>query len=135
MSQRSPRPFDALRPQMRRRVARALAAGALVWATVASAQDVTVCGPIETGGYGPYDYRTATAQQKRVVDAAHFTRNVEMLRGSGRASVGGDIDYTLRAFPNHPRALMAMMRLGERDKTERPVGAMFSVACYFERAV
>ena len=126
---------DALRRQGRRLLGGTLAAGALAWACSAIAQDATVCGPLATGGYGPLDYRKATAQQKELVEGSHFTREIEALQKGRSGSLAGEIDYTLRAFPNHPRALMAMMRLGERDKTERPYGAMFSVGCYFERAV
>jgi uncharacterized protein (TIGR02996 family) len=107
----------------------------LGWATIAAGQDVTVCGPIQTGGYGPFDYRTATAYQKRLVEGAHFPREVETLQRGHRGSLGGDIDYTLRAFPNHPRALLAMVRLGEKTKRQMPQGASWPVECYFERAI
>ena len=50
-------------------------------------------------------------------------------------SLGSDIDYTLRAFPNHYRALDAMMRLAVRDRTPQPEGATYTVNCYFDRAV
>ena len=60
------------------------------------------CGDLQNA-YGPYDYRTATEFQKHLVEGAHFTPEVESLKGArGSATVGGDIDYTLRAFPNHP---------------------------------
>jgi len=88
-----------------------------------------------TVGHGPFDYRTAPAKEKQVVEGAHFTRDVEALRRGSTGPVGGDIAYTLRAFPNHPRALYAMMKLGEKLKTERPRGSLFTVACYFARAV
>lgn len=94
-----------------------------------------MCGPIDTGGYGPFDYRTATAQQKLLVEGAHFRRETELLQVRKGRRLGGDIDYTLRAFPNHPRALLAMVKLGEKDKTERPHGALFTLSCYFERAI
>lgn len=130
-------------PDLRRRIAgscwslaaRALGVSALVWATVAGAQDVTVCGPIESGGYGPFDYRTATAYQKRLVEGAHFTRDIERLRKGKTGSLGAELDYTLRAFPNHPRALLAMVRLAEKEKKERPQGAGYPAGCYFERAI
>ncbi len=112
----------------------ALAAFAVLWTAASSAQDLTACGPLQNA-YGPYDYRTAGAYEKQLVEGAHFTRNVETLQRGNSGPLGAEIDYTLRAFPNHPRALMAMMKLGERDKTERPRGARYSVACYFERAV
>lgn len=96
--------------------------------------DEADCGPV-TNAYGPYDYRTATAAQRRLVEHAHFTPTVELLtKGESTAYVGGDIDYTLRAFPNHPRALLAMSKLSLRDKRPRPTGATFTIECYFDRA-
>jgi tetratricopeptide (TPR) repeat protein len=100
----------------------------------AAAQGLDACGSLETA-YGPYDYRTATESQKRLVEGAHFTPPVESLqRGIGNRSLGADIDYTLRAFPNHPRALLAMKRLGEREKKPKVRGANYAVGCYFDRA-
>lgn len=43
--------------------------------------------------------------------------------------------YTLEHFPNHHRALSAMARLGLRDKSVQPVGARYTINCYFERAI
>ena len=50
-------------------------------------------------------------------------------------AIGGDLDYTLRAFPNHHVALMAMAKLGEKQKTAKPPGAKYGVECYFQRAI
>ncbi len=91
------------------------------------------CGSLQNA-YGPYDYRV-DKDRLGIVEGAHFTAEVESLRSGRSGYIGGDIDYTLRAFPNHPRALMAMMRLGEREHAERLRGAHYSVRCYFERAV
>lgn len=89
-----------------------------------------------TDAFGPFDYRTATAEQKLLVEGAHFTRGVESLI-TPKSSIyfGADIDYTLRAFPNHPRALMAMVRLSAREKREKPNGARYTIDCYFDRAL
>ena len=105
--------------------------------TLADSEDDYRCGTLTSPGqYGPYDYRTATKDQKFLVEGAHFTSEVEHLkRGTGGGRPGPDIDYTLRAFPNHPRALKAMMDLGIRDKTNRPYGSHWTVDCYFNRAV
>lgn len=106
---------------------------------VAASEDEIRCGPMALPGqYGPYDYRTATAEQKFLVEGGHFTANVERLKSGTGTNVtrpGPDIDYTLRAFPNHPRALKAMMELGFRDKTNRPFGARWTVDCYFNRGI
>jgi Tfp pilus assembly protein PilF len=101
----------------------------------AHGQDMSACGSLQNA-FGPYDYRTATAQQRATVENFHFTRDVETLRrGSTSLRIGADISYTLRAFPNHPRALLAMARLGEKEKTPRPSGADYTVECYFDRAL
>jgi tetratricopeptide (TPR) repeat protein len=102
---------------------------------MALSDDAGDCGSLESPGqYGPFDYRTATPFQKKLVEGVHFTHEVEALRGGVTGTIGGEIGYTLRAFPNHPRALMAMVRLGQRDKTRKAVGAIYSVECFLERA-
>lgn len=86
--------------------------------------------------YGPFDYRVASIDKKQLVEGAHFTRPVEQLiRGNTSAEPGGDLDYTLRAFPNHPRALNSLMQWGFRKKTDRPSGTKWPIWCYFDRAV
>jgi Tfp pilus assembly protein PilF len=96
-----------------------------------------LCGPLDRAGqYGPYDYRTATQEQKRLVEGAHFTPPVEALQAGRRSKrPTGDIDYTLRAFPNHLRALHAMTRWSERIGMNHPPGATYTVECYYERAI
>ena len=91
-----------------------------------------VCGSLENA-YGPFDYRT-DKKQLPVVDHFHFRPQVENLVKGTTGSVGADIDYTLRAFPNHHRALMAMVRLGDKARTDKPAGASHSVECYLRRA-
>lgn len=94
-----------------------------------------VCGPL-TNGYGPFDFRKATAAQRDLVESAHFTTEVELLvRGKTSENIGHDIDYTLRAFPNNPRALISMSRLSLREKRSTPRGAQYSIDCYLERAM
>lgn len=97
-----------------------------------------LCGPLDTAAqYGPYDYRTATEEQKRLVEGAHFTPPIEALQHGRRESKlpTGDIDYTLRVFPNHPRALHAMTRWSKRVGMNHPPGATYTVECYYERAI
>lgn len=92
------------------------------------------CGPL-TNGYGPYDYRTSKGQILDTVENFHFTPKVEMLLKADTGYIGADIDYTLRAFPNHHRALMAAMRYGEKTKTEKPPNMRYTIQCYFDRAI
>jgi tetratricopeptide (TPR) repeat protein len=69
------------------------------------------------------------------VEDYHFSSRVESLISGQSSSIGGDLDYTLRAFPNHHRALVAMLNLGARTKVGDPPGVEFTVECYFKRAV
>jgi tetratricopeptide (TPR) repeat protein len=99
------------------------------------------CGDAHDSLAGPYDYRTMDPKMRREVEEHHFTPQVQMLmhgestRIRGVRGVGRDISYTLHLMPNHPQALLAMMRLAEREKTLRAPGARYPVACYFERAI
>ncbi len=93
------------------------------------------CGTLKNA-YGPLDYRSASPDNKQLVEGAHFTREVEQLiRGKTSSTPAGDLDYTLRVFPNHPRALYSLMKWGERTKTDRPSGAHWPIWCYFDRAI
>ena len=92
------------------------------------------CGSIKAS-IGPYDYRT-DRDKLPIVEGAHFTAEVEaLIRGTSATRPGGDIAYTLRAIPNNHRALLAMMRLGEKEKTPLPSGSTYSVECWFDRAI
>lgn len=70
-----------------------------------------------------------------VVEQYHFNQGVEKLVKGMTGSLGADISYTLEHFPNHHRALTSMARLALREKTVQPVGARYTVSCYFERAI
>lgn len=112
-----------------------LAVSAAAWLTgqIAVADGLPPdCGNFRNN-YGPFDYRV-DKKKLPIVEHYHFTPEVEMLRRGATAALGGDIDYTLRAFPNHHRALMAMMRLAERERKEKPRGARYTVSCYMARA-
>jgi len=117
----------------RLRLAAALAITIAAAAAPAHAQVAgSACGGL-ANAYGPYDYRTDRSKLE-IVESHHFTPQVEMLIKGQEGYVGSDIDYTLRAFPNHHRALLAMMRYGEKLKLERVGGANYNVECYFIRA-
>ena len=95
-----------------------------------------LCGELSSAGqFGPYDYRAIDYETRHKVEDAHFPPKVESLREGNAGTLGADIDYTLRAFPNNPRALLAMSRYGIKLKTERPAGARYPVECYFDRAI
>ena len=94
------------------------------------------CGAsLETNdGFGPYDYRV-NKNKLPIVENAHFTPGVEQFFERKTGYFGADIGYTLFRFPNHHRALEAMMRLSKREQTDKPRGATYTLECYFERAL
>ena len=92
-----------------------------------------VCGPLQNA-YGPFDYRSDKDNLK-IVEQFHLTPQViNLVRGSSDY-IGGDLDYTLRAFPNHHVALNSMIRLGEKEKTAKPLGSRYSIECWLQRAM
>lgn len=109
------------------------------WAEVPTGE--AACGVVSGPGagvdMGPFDYRNPPMNGKlRIVEQHHFTNRVATLRGGqSTATIGTDIDFTLRYFPNHVRALAAMAKLAEQEKSDPPRGSTYSVGCWFDRAV
>ena len=94
-----------------------------------------LCGQI-ANSFGPFDYNDpGNAQNIAMVEPHHFPEEVELGVRGATGPLGSDIDYTLRAIPNHPRALATMARVGVRDKVTQLPGAQFPVECYFVRAM
>jgi tetratricopeptide (TPR) repeat protein len=93
-----------------------------------------VCGAL-ANPVGPFDYYSRDREAMRLLDNVqfnHFNQDVRNLkRGQTAADVMADLDYVLRAFPNHPEALMLVVRYqdggGSRGKFRTP-------ECYFDRA-
>jgi len=85
-------------------------------------------------GQGPYNYNNSSHRQQYLprVEASHFTKEIEGLSKSDPH----DIVYTLRAFPNHIRALYSMMRFelknprGAKAESEWP-----AAECSLQRAI
>jgi hypothetical protein len=101
----------------------------------AAAQAVNSCGPLENH-YGPYDYRTERDGQLRIVERSHFDALVEALvRGIGSFYVQQDINYVLKTSPNHHRALLATIRLGDRMNTTQVPKMEYSIECFLERGL
>lgn len=124
----------------------ALAAATLLSAGDTLAQLAPGAGtvPSECGGpdirnsYGPFDYTNPTHFREKlpIVEAYHFTLEVESLEaGATGTHPGGDLDYTLRAFPNHHRALYAMGRYQLMHNTVIAPEARWTADCYFQRAI
>jgi tetratricopeptide (TPR) repeat protein len=99
----------------------------------ALAQAPSGCGSLDNA-YGPYDYRTDRTKLP-IVDGAHFTPKVEALIAGESGRLGGDLDYTLRAFPNHHRALLALMRYAQKVRSPQPQDLPRPVECYYDRAL
>ncbi len=93
-----------------------------------------VCGNPFQNHYGPFDYRASNPSQRAIVESVHFTPAVEnLLRGNTSMGPGGDLTYTLDVYPNHHRALMAMMKLALREKRSRPSESSRTMECWFDR--
>ena len=134
--------MNALRP-----ITVTLAVAVILHTSVAVAQSAAVptmvpseCGgPEITNAYGPFDYTNPTHFRERlpIVETYHFTLKVETLEaGETGTEPGGDLDYTLRAFPNHHRALYAMGRyqLMHPDMVIAQE-ARWTADCYFQGAM
>ena len=94
-------------------------------------------------GYGPYNYVTQNSRVG-IVERHHFTPPVERLVRGESSELVGDLDYTLRAIPNHHRALWAMTRYylrkagqlsdEEFQRFELTLRSEPPPECYFQRA-
>lgn len=105
----------------------------LFFSSHAAAQEA--CGEMDREGqFGPFDYTNAEDRANLpIVENYHFGPEVQKLK-PGR-DTGGDLDYTLRAFPNHHRALERMIEFSLQSKALTPPGAHYSIHCYFDRAL
>lgn len=85
--------------------------------------------------YGPYDYTNPNHRANRleIVERHHFTTEIEQHKQRVR-DLGDNLDYTLKTFPNHHRALASMSELAQKEQTNRIEGMDYSVDCYFKRA-
>jgi len=95
------------------------------------------CGDVFTNAVGPFDYTNAEDRTRTktagvpIVERFHFSSDIEALNGPNNRIVG-NLDYTLRAVPNHHRALNAIARFD----LERGIPSHErSAQCWFERAL
>src|SRR5262245_58473147 len=102
--------------------------------------DVIECGALENP-MGPFDYRdpanrAGPSNPLHLVEIGHYTTDVQTLtKGNTGFYVDGDLDYTLRAFPNHHPALYTMIQYytDASASTRRPLPR--TADCYFDRAL
>lgn len=91
------------------------------------------CGELDAyDQFGPFDYRTTTKENLDLVESEHFTQRIKNLE---RGNLGDDISYLLVRFPNHYPALQTLVKLSLREKELKPLGAHYSVECFFDRAI
>lgn len=99
------------------------------------------CGILNpTGQYGPYDYTNYSHYLEflPVVEVYHFTPEVEQLIAGESGTIYDDLAYTLRAFPNHHRALLAITKYEDSVKdanAKEKVGRNYSIDCFFRRGI
>jgi len=95
------------------------------------------CGDFnyEKTSIGPLDYRITPPDEIEFIEVRHFPAHVERLARGEKGTVGGDIAYTLRAIPNHPRALRSAAELTRRNGGRLPQDMGFSIQCWFDRAI
>lgn len=104
-----------------------VAFGAQAWAQASS----TICPMGNTFGDYLKDKDKVTMSERY-----HFTPKVEaLIAGESTEVIGADLHFMLQNYPNHHRVLVAMVRLGEREKTQQPRGAQYTIDCYFNRAI
>jgi tetratricopeptide (TPR) repeat protein len=109
----------------------------LVGSSSANAQSVPGCGRLENA-YGPYDYTNPDDFKNKlpIVESHHFQPEVERLEIDERGRPpGGGLQYTLRAFPNHHRALQAIARLELLTKQSPVERSPYTAECWFRRAI
>ncbi len=92
----------------------------------------------ENENFGPFDYlqRQSLQGQLNIVESYHFTPEVEQLiRGKTGDSPLGDLDYTLRAWPNHHRALYSVIQHRINTFKQNTHLRYPPAECYLQRAM
>ena len=119
------------------------------WITLYSNAMASECDLNLSNAYGPYDYTNPSDVETKLyrVEKAHFTSEIRNAANSSSGmppvDVMHNLDYTLRAFPNHHNALYAMVNFllhlrGTADQTATYLSLTkrFKTAeCYLERAI
>ncbi len=113
----------------------ALMVGVFSAYSLASFADGAICGDLNNE-IGPYDYTDPFDVQEYLasVERKYFTPQVETLKHGETIDLASDLDHTLRAFPNHHRALYAMSKY-QLTTVRSPTAKYLSAACYFERGI
>jgi hypothetical protein len=102
-----------------------------------AAQKKPYCGELKNA-FGPFNYmeRFNSKESLDIVERHHFTSDVEnLIRGNTSPTPAGDLDYTLRAWPNHHRALVSLFKYSVKVSSTHIKGLKWPVECYFDRAI
>jgi tetratricopeptide (TPR) repeat protein len=123
---------SSLRPVL---LAAALSCSSVAWADVPYNDQ---CGPV-SGVYGRdyFDYLDpANRERLKIVEDYHFTSEIEGLVRGITGLVPAELDFVLRALPNHHRALIAMARWQRLHPklAESLEGRVYTIECYLKRA-
>lgn len=98
-------------------------------------------------GFGPFDYTSAKQRNEltggskntnlSIVEHRHFTSNVEnLVKGETSSTPEGDLNYTLRAWPNHHRALLSIIKYQLNITNGLMKGKLNTPPeCYLQRAI
>ncbi|MET0081754.1 MAG: hypothetical protein ABW079_01985 [Sedimenticola sp.] len=113
------------------------------------------CGSLQNH-YGPFDYRVPSNRRDKLhrVERSHFSDVTYRFALAGASSkeyykhfntgnkakntaIPSDIDYTLRAFPNHRKALYAMSEYQRVVSSDNRInsGTYRDAECYYIRAL
>jgi tetratricopeptide (TPR) repeat protein len=106
---------------------------------VGNTLDGQSCSNFPSKGFGPFDYtkRLLFKKELHLVEMRHFTKDVQyLIKGSTTSAPPGDLDYTLRAWPNHHKALLSMIRYQLRSKNGFNTEKLKTPPeCYLQRAI
>lgn len=90
-------------------------------------------------GFGPFDYLSTEdkATNLEIVEKNHFLPVVEnLIHGMTSTTPEGDLNYTLRAWPNHHRALLSIIKYQFNIKDKLMPGKLTTPPeCYLQRAI
>jgi len=117
-------------------------AALLFWVAPGWALESNTDCPTNLGlnGFGrPLDYNSPSAEDQNHitnnVERNHFTKEVEALLRGKNGTIPGDISFTLRAIPNHYRALNVMSRWQLKNGPFTLRDDYWRASCYFDRAL
>lgn len=89
----------------------------------------------KSSNYGPFDYTNYQHKVNKlgIVERYHFTQKISSLHSMSKnfKNLYGNMAYTLRAFPNHHKALNSMIQLKLNSKE----WGSTPIECFLKRAV